>query len=63
MTFLEISQISPQRQKLNFRKLVQIIAKGQNNCGNIQKDFTGTLQHVKNNKIKISQTELSKSLE
>jgi hypothetical protein len=51
--FLEISQISPQSQKLKIPKLVQIIAKGYSNCKNTQKDFSENLHYKKTYKKKI----------
>jgi hypothetical protein len=52
LAFLEISQISPQSQKLKIPKLVQIIAKGYSNCKNTQKDFSGNLHYRKTYKKK-----------
>jgi hypothetical protein len=51
--FLEISQISPQSQKLKIPKLVQIIAQGFRNCRNTQNDFSENLHYRKTYKKEI----------
>jgi hypothetical protein len=53
LDFFEISQISPQSQKLKFPKLVQIIAQGYRNCRITQKDFSENLHYRKTYKKEI----------